>query len=73
MCCTHSRIDCCVSFLDKNSFMLGLHNEYPIKPRPDLILKIDNESENEELVEDLEQAVYVDEALIHELTSDDSE
>ena len=53
--------------------MLGLHNEYPIKPRPDLILKIDNESENEELVEDLEQAVYVDEALIHELTSDDSE
>ena len=46
-------------FLNKNSFMLGLNNECPANPKPDLILEIDesDECENEELVEDIEQAV----------------
>ena len=39
--------------------MLGLNNECPANPKPDLILEIDesHECENEELVEDIEQAV----------------
>ena len=53
--------------------MLGLNNECPTKPKPDLILETDDESENEELVEDLEEAVDVDEVLIDESESDDSE
>ena len=46
-------------FLNKNSFMLALSNECPSNPKPDLILEIDesDESENEELVEGLEQDV----------------
>ena len=55
-----------LAFLNKNSFMLGLNNEYPTKSKPDLILEIDDEFENEKLVEDLEQAVDVDEVLIDE-------
>ena len=66
---TPEMIDALV-FLNKNSFMLGLNNE---KPKPDLILETDDEFENEELVEDLEEALDVDEVLIDESESDDSE
>ena len=69
---TPEMIDALV-FLNKNSFMLGLNNECPTKPKPDLILETDDESENEELVEDLEEALDVDEVLIDESESDDSE
>ena len=60
-------------FLNKNSFMLGLNNEYPTMPKPDLILEIDDESENEELVEDLQQDLDVDELLVNVSRSDNSE
>ena len=43
--------------------MLG--KECPTMPKPDLILEIDYESENEELVEDLQQDSDVDEVLIN--------
>ena len=66
---TPEMIDALV-FLNKNSFMLELNNE---KPKPDLILETDDEFENEELVEDLEEALDVDEVLIDESESDDSE
>ena len=60
-------------FLNKNSFLLGLNNEYPTNPKPDLILEIDDESDNEEFVEDLEQAADVDEVLVDGSESNDSE
>ena len=69
---TPEMIDALV-FLNKNSFLLGLNNEYPTKPKPDLILEIDDESDYEELVEDLEQAADVDEVLVDGSESDDSE
>ena len=69
---TPEMIDALV-FLNKNSFMLELNNECSTKPKPDLILEIDNESEKEELVEDLKQAVDVDEVFINESESDGSE
>ena len=40
---TPEMIDALV-FLNKNSFMLGLNNECPTNPKPDLILEIDDES-----------------------------
>ena len=69
---TPEMIDALV-FLNKNSFMLGLNKECPTMPKPDLILEIDDESENEELVEDLQQDSDVDEVLINLSESDDSE
>ena len=69
---TPKTIDALV-FLNKNSFMLGLNKECPTMPKPDLILKIDDESENEELVENLQQDSDVDEVLINLSESDDSE
>ena len=53
--------------------MLGFSNECPTKPKPDLILETDDECENEELIETWKQAVDVDEVLIDESESDDSE
>ena len=42
-------------------------------PKPNLILEIDDESENEELVEDLQQDSDVDEVLLYLSESEDSE
>ena len=65
-----------IVFLNKNSFMLGLNNEctiyiYKVQAWPDTWT--DNESENKELVEDLEQAVDVEDVFIDKSESDDSE
>ena len=53
--------------------MLGLNNECPTKPKPDLILETDDKSGNEEVVENTEQAADVDEVLVDGSESDDSE
>ena len=44
---TAEMIDALV-FLNKNSFLLGLTDQLPTIPKPDLILEIDNESDGEE-------------------------
>ena len=58
---------CAVLTLEMIDALVGLNNECTVtKPKPDLILEIDGESENKELVEDFEQAVDVIKLLIDE-------
>ncbi|XP_065893497.1 uncharacterized protein [Dysidea avara] len=59
---TPEMIDALV-FLNKNSFILGLTSECNLKSKPDLILEV-NMSDDEELVDDLEQIADVDETLV---------